>query len=136
MPLSCAAARASARAVSDVDQPVERNRTLGQHAIERLALHELHGEKVHGRAGVGRLHLFDGIHGHDAGVIEGGEGLGFLTEAGETLRVVGEHGGQHLERHGAPKLGVGGAVDLAHRASTQQPVQFVVAQPPARSHGS
>ena len=56
----------------------------------------------------------------DARVIEGGEGLRLAPEALQPLRARGHLGRQHLERHVAPELRVGGAVDLAHPAGADR----------------
>ena len=88
MPFSCAAASASARAVA-----ISRNRSTGnppfrQHAIERLPLDELHREEVNFFLLAGRRlrpRLLDGVDGDDAGVIEGGEGLGLALESREAF---------------------------------------------------
>ena len=82
----------------------------GIDAVEGLALDELHGEEVDA------VRLLDGVDGDDPGVVEGGQRLGLAPEALEPLRARGHLGGQHLERHVATELRVGGAVDLAHPA--------------------
>ena len=110
MPFSCAAASASASARGDLEDPLDRQPALGNERVERLALDQLHREEVDA------VRFLDRVDGDDARVIEGGERLGLAPEALQPLRARGHRGGQHLERHVAPELRVGGAVHLAHSA--------------------
>jgi hypothetical protein len=85
-----------------------RQRAAPQALGEVLALHELEDEE---RRALG---LLDAVDGGDARVVERGEQLRLAPEAGEALRVAGHLGREHLDRHVARELRVGGAVDLAH----------------------
>ena len=122
MPFSWAAARASARAVAISRIWASGEPALGDHAVEGLALDELHGEEVDA------VRLLDRVDGDDAGVVEGGEGLGLALEALEPLRVGGHLGRQHLEGHVAPELRVGRAVHLAHPAGADRGGDAVVGE--------
>jgi hypothetical protein len=99
---------------SDRHQALDRHPALGDELVERLPLDELHGQEVDA------LGLLDGVHGDDAGVVEGGERLRLALEALEPLRARGHLGRQHLEGHVAPELRVGRAVDLAHPAGAER----------------
>ena len=94
--------------VGDVEDPLDRQAALGNGAVEGLALDELHREEVDA------LGFFNREDRDDAGMIEGGQGLGLAAEALQAIRACGHPGGQHLERHVAPELRVGGAIHLAH----------------------
>ena len=52
----------------------------GKRALEVLAFDEFYNEGL----------IFDTEDGGDVGMAEGGEGLGFAGEAGETVKMVGE----------------------------------------------
>ena len=108
MPFSWAAASASAMAVGDLDDALDRQAALGNQAVERLALHQLHRQEVDA------LGLLDRVDGDDVGVIERGERLRLALEAREALRVARHVGGQDLEGDVASELRVGRAIDLAH----------------------
>ena len=72
----------------DLEEPFDREPAFRQHAIERLPLDELHREEVDFFLLTGRRlrpRLLDGVDGDDAGVIEGGEGLGFALESREAF---------------------------------------------------
>ncbi len=56
----------------DIDDPLDGHTALRNAAIERLTVHELHGEELDA------VDLLDGEDGHDIGVIERGEGLCFV----------------------------------------------------------
>jgi hypothetical protein len=58
-------------------------------------------------------------------VVELGQELGLALEAVEPAFVLGEGGGQHLDRHLAVELGVGHPVHLAHPALAQLGGDFV-----------
>ena len=49
-------------------------------------------------------------------MIERRQDLGFALEARHALGILREAGGQHLDGHVAPELGIGGAIHLAHAA--------------------
>ena len=66
-----------------------------------------------------RPRLLDGVDGDDAGMIEGGEGLGFALESREAFGVVPERGRQDFQRDVAAELRVGGAIHLAHAACAE-----------------
>ena len=78
--------------------------------VEGFALHQLHGEKAAGAV------LLDRVDGHDVGVIERGERAGLAFETGQALRVLRHRRREHLDRHVAAELRVGGPVHLAHPA--------------------
>ena len=98
--------------VGDVEDPLDRQAPLGNGAVEGLALDELHGEEVDAPV------LLDRKDRDDARVIEGGEGLRLAAEAVQAVGTSGHPGGQHLERHIASELRVGGAIHLAHSTDT------------------
>ena len=92
----------------DLEQSLQRQATLGDEAVERLPLDELHRQEVDA------FGLLDGEDADDARVVESGERLGLPLEALPPLRVRGHLGRKDLEGHVAPQLRVGGTVDLAH----------------------
>ena len=53
------------------------------------------------------------VDGEDVRVIQGGDGVGFLLEAAEVLKV-GQLVGEDLDRHLTLEAWVAGAVDLSH----------------------
>jgi hypothetical protein len=53
----------------------------------------------------------DVVDGNDVGMIEGGDGAGFLFEAAQAIGIVGEGGGQNFQGDVAQEAGVAGAVD-------------------------
>ena len=83
MPFSCAAASASASARGDVEDPLDGQAALGNDAVERLALDELHRQEVDA---VGFLDREDR---DDARMIEGGEGFRLAPEALEAIGTCG-----------------------------------------------
>ena len=50
----------------------------------------------------------------DVRVVQRGEELRLAAKAAESLFILGHLGGQNLDRHVAPEVRVGGAVDLPH----------------------
>ena len=58
--------------------------------------------------------LFDGVHGHDVGVVQRGERLRFSREPRSTFGVLGQFRRQDLERNLAVERGVLGQIDIAH----------------------
>ena len=65
---------------------------------------------------------------HDVGVIEEPSGPSFLLEPPETLVVLGERRGKHLDGHVPVEPGIAGPVDLAHPARAQGARQFIGAE--------
>jgi DNA-binding TFAR19-related protein (PDSD5 family) len=106
---------------------VERDRSALQPLREVLALHQLHGEEVGGRA-VGERRGLEAVDVCDVRVVERGEKPGFALEAGEALRVLPQLRRQHLDRDLALELRVGGAIHLAHAARAQRAGDLVGAQ--------
>ena len=97
----------------DGQRLVERQRAARERADEILALDELHDQRAHA------VRLFEAVDRGDVRMMQLGEQLRFALEAGEALRVGGEGDREDLDRHLAPELGVGGAIDLAHAAFAQ-----------------
>ena len=112
MPLSCAAARASASAMA-IPRSADGS-PPGDDAVEGLTLDELHGQEVDAAASSTEwsVTIF--------GWLSAATAPGLALEAGQAIRLGRHLGGQHLERHVATELGVGGAVDLAHAAGADR----------------
>ena len=106
----------------DLEHPLDRQPALGDQLVERLPLDKLHGQEVDA------VRFLDGVHADDAGVIQRGQRFCLTLKPLEPLRVRGHLGGQHLEGHVPPKLGVVGAVDLAHAALAQLGGDLVVGE--------
>ena len=85
-----------------------------------MAADELHREEVDA---VGLVH---GMERDDVGVAQPGDGLRFALETRQALSVLGEVGGQYLERHLAVEPGVARTVHLAHATLAEQPDDLVV----------
>ena len=66
------------------------------------------------------------VDGGDVRVIERGQRLGLVLEAGDARRMAGEGRGQHLDRHVAAQSVVGGAPYRAHAPVADPRVQAVV----------
>jgi hypothetical protein len=66
---------------------------------------------------IGRL--FNSVDGGDPRVIQGGDGTGFLAEAGDSLRGTYQVRRQELERYIAAEIGVPRLIDHTHSALTQ-----------------
>ena len=72
--------------------------------------------------------LFEPVNRGDVGMVERGQHPRFPLEAGQPLGIAGEGLGQHLDRHLASELGVGGAEHFAHAARPQFVQDAVVSQ--------
>ena len=99
----------------DQGRLVDGNRSPLQALAEVLAIDELHGQEVQGRA-VGERGALEAIDVGDAGVVEGGQQLRLTLEPCEPIGITRHLGGQHLDRHLAAEIRVGGSIHLPHPA--------------------
>ena len=97
----------------DVERLAHRQGAVGQPLPQRLPLEQLH-------------HCVDDggfaaeiVDGEDVRMRERRHCLGLSLEAGHRGRIAGERGGQDLDRDIAIKLGVVGAIHLAHAAGAE-----------------
>ena len=98
----------------DVEEPRQRESTTRNPLVERAPLDELHRHE-------GNIIVFlDGEDGDDVRVVERGDGLGFPSEARQTVGVSREGIGKNLQRHITIQFRVARAVDLAHATSAEQ----------------
>ncbi len=74
------------------------------------------------------IRLLEAVDGGDAGVVERREQLRLAAEASQPLGVLRHLGREHLQRHFAPELRVGGAVHLAHAARAERGGEAVVCE--------
>ena len=122
MPLSCAAARASAicRAVSrtSVDADAPALDAVG----ERRSLHQLQHER-----GRGAL-VLDAVDGADVRMVERGQHARFALESREASGSDVKARGRILIATSRPSLRVARAVDLAHAARTERRHHVVLAE--------
>jgi hypothetical protein len=104
------------------EQTIDREAALRNHAVERLALDQLHREEVDA------VGLFDRMERHDVRMIERGGGPRLSLETFEALRIAAHVGRQDLEGHRASEPGVRGAVDLTHAAGANRGGNPVVSE--------
>ena len=103
--------------------------SIGRNALfERLAGDQLHDQEVDA-IGFGDIVQHD-----DVGMIQSGDGAGFLKEAALAVRVGHAAMGQDLDSDGAPEPRVTGAVDFAHASGAERRFDFVGSQPFSRFH--
>jgi hypothetical protein len=112
------------------DDALDRQAALGDEAVERLPLHDLHCQEVN------TLGLFDREHGDDVRVVERGERLRLALEAREPVGIASHLRREHLERHVAPELRVGGAIHFAHAARANRRGDLIVGEGAADQRGT
>ena len=122
MPLSWAAARPLAIWTAS-SMALRGGQAGGGNAFAEGFAFEEFGDDV-----VGAVGLADVVDGDDVGMIEGGDGAGFLFEAAEAVGIVGEGGGKDFQGDVAEEAGVAGAVDFAHAAGADEGDDFVGAE--------
>ena len=125
MPFEWADSRASAIWVPRSRSEPSSNGPLPDPLRERLPLEQLHRDEVLA------LVLVDRVDGADAGVVEGRGRAGLALEALERVGVLGQLGGQELERDVPAELRVLGLVDDAHAAAAELRRDAVVGDRPA-----
>ncbi len=113
MPPPWAASSASGDLDGQVYQLVGGNGRAVQAIFESLSFEQFHGDE--GPA----LMLANSIDGTDIGMVQGGEGVGFLAEALRNATLLAEFEGKELERDETIQLEVFGAEDHAHSAAAQ-----------------
>ena len=118
MPLSCAAASASAIGDGDLQDAIARQATLGNQPIERLPSTSSIVRKWTPSA------LLDRMDRDDVRVVERRDGAGLSLKAREPIRIAGQIGRQDLERDIAAEPRIAGAIHLAHPAGAQQRDDF------------
>ena len=97
----------------DVEELVELERAIADKVLERLAVEKFHGDEG---AAVGFADVVDGA---DIRMVEGGSGLGFALEAGESLRIGGNVFGEEFEGDETMEAGVFGFVNDTHAAAAE-----------------
>ena len=103
----------------EIDRAPRVERTPGDDVLQRLAGHELEGEKEL------PLVLADLVERRDVRVRERRRRSGFAKEPLAAIGIAGQLGGHHLDRDGAAETCVAGAIDLAHPAGAD-PVEDLV----------
>ena len=98
------------------------DRPLHQSFTQGLALEQLADQKC------GSLIGPEVVDGHDVGVGQRGDGLGFALEAGQAVGVFRDLGRQDLDGDDAVEVGVAGLVDLAHASGADDLEDLVVTQ--------
>ena len=101
----------------------QRQRSPPEPRGERLALDQL--EHQARRVGA----VLQPVDGRHVRVVERGQRLRLAPEAREPPGVGRERGGQHLDGHVAPELGVARAVHLAHAARAERSDDLERAEP-------
>ncbi len=113
------------------EDPADGQPVAADDGAERPAADVLHDEEAEAPG------FFDGVQRHDTGMVQGGDGTGFLLEAGEAFRVAGEVGRQDLDGDVAAKAAVVGEVDLPHASRAELAADLVDAEsrPGRERHG-
>jgi len=101
-----------------------------------FAFNQLHGQEVRSRA-VRKRRALEAVDVRDVGLVERSEQFRLAFESGQAFGVPSHFGGQHLDRHVAAELRVGGAVHLAHPARADGGGDLVGSEARSRreSHG-
>jgi hypothetical protein len=94
--------------LGDLEGLVDGDRTPREALLEVFTHDELEGEE-----GLS-VRFFQTVDGGDVRVVERGEEVRLALETGEALGVLSDLGREDLDGHVTVKVGVGGAVDLAH----------------------
>jgi hypothetical protein len=98
----------------DVEEARLRQSAIRNHLAERRPLDELHRHE-------GNIIVFlDGEDSDDVRVVQRSDGLGFPSEARQSIGVSREGSGKNLQRHITIQFRVARAVDLAHATSAEQ----------------
>ena len=108
---------------ADFEDAFDGEPAFGDQPVERLAGDEFHGEEMH------VIGLLDGENGDDVRMIQRGYGPRFTLEAHQALRIARHFGGQNFQRHFAPQLGVGRAIDLTHATGANRGGDVVMGEP-------
>ena len=97
--------------------------------VEAFAFGQLHDKEV--AAG----DLLEGVHGRDAGVVQGGEGAGLALEAGDAVLVLEELLRQDLDGDVPLELRIAGPIDLSHAPGTERGEDLVRSEAGAGGDG-
>ena len=106
----------------DLERLVDGDRAAREPLLEVFALDELESEE---RLPVG---LLEPVDRGDVRVVEGGEKVRLALEAAQALGVLRHLRRQHLDRHVAVEVRVGGPVHLAHAPGPERRRDPVVRQ--------
>ena len=106
---------------------VDRDRPARDPAREILTLDQFHDQKGQLPAGL----VLEPIDRGNMRVVEGGEDVRLTLKSREPIRVAGNRFGQELQRDGTAKLGVFGAIHLAHTTRAKQLDDLVRSHPRA-----
>ena len=96
---------------------------------ERRSLDQFHHERENA------VRLLEAVNVRDVRMVQGGEDFGFTLKPGEAVRVRRHALRQHLDRHLAFQVRVGGSVDFAHPAGPECADDLVGAEPCAALKG-
>ena len=109
----------------------DRQRTVGETMFERFAVEQRHHEVVNA------VGLADIVDAADVRMIELRDGVRFPFETSAALPVIGDVGGEDLDRDVAIEPAVSRPIDFAHAASAEERVDFVRAESSAtrQRHG-
>ena len=113
IPSACAASSASAICDAQLQEFFERQRLTVDVSAQRFAVDELHGDEC-----VAIL-LADVVDGANAGMVEGGCGACFATEAVERLRLLRQLFRKEFQRHRAFEAAILSFEHDAHAASAE-----------------
>ena len=104
----------------------QRHRPSKQALLQRLAFDELEHQDW-------RVVSLDNIEeGADVGMVDLRDQARFALETRETVGIVGEGCGKHLDRDVPPQPRIARAIDLAHGAVTEQTDNLIRPEPVAR----
>ena len=107
----------------DPERLLDRNPAARDALVQALAVHEFENKELL------PVEFVEAVDLRDMRMIQGGEELGFATEASDTIRIVRERYGHDLERDFPSELGVFRAIDFAHAAAAEQGDDLVAAEP-------
>ena len=110
--------------IGERDPQINDERRLERSSREPL-LHGLALQEFHDQEGVTVAGFSNVVQRADVRMRERGDGLGFSLEPVAELRVIGDLGGEDLDRDRAIEAGVARLVDLAHPAGTERSQDFV-----------
>ena len=110
-----------------VERPLQIAATRIDHLTQRFTPDQLHRDEVDHLPGTG-VPLADFIDRQQVRMVQGRGRARLLNESRQAAGVPGERLRQDLNRDRAVKLGIVGAIDLAHAAAAQQRTDPVTAK--------